>query len=157
LRKSPAPALAGSRKVSSEWTPPRERQFFSSVNPLQHATSRSSPKANRIDGRASTLKMTSEGRISTSDMAKESSWSRGVQRLVLREKLALAGLEVACGLPVALVNARLLAGFLYGVKPGDPTVLAASIGFLVATAATAGYIPARRASRINPVVALHDE
>jgi ABC-type antimicrobial peptide transport system permease subunit len=44
-----------------------------------------------------------------------------------------------------------LAGFLYGVKPADPTVLLASAGFLVLTAAIAGYIPARRAARIDPV------
>jgi len=80
-----------------------------------------------------------------------------VQRLVLRETLALAALGIVCGLPVALAATRLLAGFLYGVRPGDPIVLAASVGFLVATAAVAGYIPARRAARIDPVIALRDE
>jgi hypothetical protein len=74
-----------------------------------------------------------------------------------RETLALASLGITCGLPGALVAARLLAGFLYGVKPGDPIVWAASIGFLAATAAIAGYFPARRAARINPLVALREE
>jgi len=50
-----------------------------------------------------------------------------------------------------------LARFLYGVKPADPLVLLASAGFLIFTAAIAGYIPARRAARIDPVVALRDE
>jgi ABC-type antimicrobial peptide transport system permease subunit len=50
-----------------------------------------------------------------------------------------------------------LAGFLYGVKPTDPKVLLASAGFLVLTAAIAGCIPAHRAARIDPVVALRDE
>jgi ABC-type antimicrobial peptide transport system permease subunit len=81
----------------------------------------------------------------------------GVQWLVLRETLALAARGIVCGLPVALVAPRLLAGFLYGVKPGDPIVLTTSVGFLLATAAIAGYIPARRAARIDPVVALRDE
>jgi putative ABC transport system permease protein len=82
---------------------------------------------------------------------------RRVLGLVLGETLALAGLGIACGLPAALAATRLLAGFLYGVKPADPTVLLASAGFLVLTAAIAGYIPAHRASQIDPVVALRDE
>jgi ABC-type antimicrobial peptide transport system permease subunit len=80
-----------------------------------------------------------------------------VQRLVLKETLLLAGLGILFGLPVALAMVRLLGGFLYGVKPGDSTVLAASVGFLLATATIAGYVPARRAARIDPVVALRDE
>jgi predicted permease len=82
---------------------------------------------------------------------------RRVLGRVLGETLVLAGLGIACGLPAALAATRLLAGFLYGVKPSDPAVLVASAGFLVFTAAIAGFIPARRAARIDPVVALRDE
>jgi ABC-type antimicrobial peptide transport system permease subunit len=77
--------------------------------------------------------------------------------LVLGETLALVAIGISCGLPVALAATRLLAGFLYGVKPEDPLVLMASVGLLLATAAIAGLIPARRAARIDPVVALRDE
>jgi predicted permease len=82
---------------------------------------------------------------------------RRVLGLVLGETLVLAGLGMALGFPAALLGTRMLAGFLYGVKPTDPTVLLASAGFLVLTAAVAGYVPALRAARIDPVVALRDE
>jgi ABC-type antimicrobial peptide transport system permease subunit len=82
---------------------------------------------------------------------------RRVLGLVLAETLTLAGLGIICGLPAALAATRLLAGFLYGIKPADPTVLLTSVGFLVVTAAIAGYIPGRRAAGIDPVVALRDE
>jgi predicted permease len=80
-----------------------------------------------------------------------------VLRSVLNETLVLAGLGIICGLPLAFAATRLLAGSLYGVKPGDPMVLVGSAGLLVVTAAIAGYVPALRAARIDPVVALRDE
>ena len=80
-----------------------------------------------------------------------------VLRSVLSETLVLAGLGIVCGLPLAFAATRLLAGSLYGVKPGDPMVLVASAGLLIVTAAIAGYVPALRAARIDPVVALRDE
>ncbi len=76
---------------------------------------------------------------------------------VLRETVSFAALGIACGLPIALAGTRLLTGLLYGVKPGDPAVLLASAGFLASIAAIAGFVPALRAARINPVAALRDE
>ena len=80
-----------------------------------------------------------------------------VQWLVLRETLALAALGLAVGLPCALAASRLIAGALYGVPAKDPVTLAAVSALLVGVAALAGWFPARRATRIDPMVALRHE
>ena len=82
---------------------------------------------------------------------------RNVLRLVMQETLALAGIGILCGIPAAFAASRLIAGFLYGVNPGNPAVLAASAGLLIATAALAGFLPACRAARIDPMEALRHE
>jgi ABC-type antimicrobial peptide transport system permease subunit len=63
-------------------------------------------------------------------------------------------LGAVLGLPAALISARLLSGLLYQVGPYDPAVLSASIGVLACVALAAGYLPARRAARVDPVKAL---
>ena len=82
---------------------------------------------------------------------------RRVLRSIIGETLALAGIGILLGLPAALAATRLVGGFLYGVKPGDPVVLAAAVGLLTITAVGAGWIPAWRASRIEPTRALREE
>jgi ABC-type antimicrobial peptide transport system permease subunit len=52
---------------------------------------------------------------------------------------------------------KLLEAFLFGIKPNDPLVLAGSVVTLVSAAILAGYLPARRASRIDPTTALRQE
>ncbi len=77
--------------------------------------------------------------------------------IVLREALLLALVGIAFGIPCALAAGRLLAGMLFGISPNDrPTIAAVSLLLLV-VAFIAGYLPARRASRIDPVVALRAE
>ena len=80
-----------------------------------------------------------------------------VRWLVLRETLALAALGVAIGLPCALAASRLIASMLYGVSAKDPVTLTAVSALLVGVAALAGWIPARRATRVDPMVALRYE
>jgi predicted permease len=80
-----------------------------------------------------------------------------VRRMVLRQGLALTAVGVGVGLALSVVVARALARLLYGVSPTDlPTYLSVSLVWL-AVAATACYLPARRAARVDPAVALRYE
>jgi len=73
---------------------------------------------------------------------------------VLRSSLRLALAEIALGIPCALGASRLIASMLFGISPGDlPTIIVVSL-LLLAVALLASYLPARRASRIDPMVAL---
>ena len=64
---------------------------------------------------------------------------------------------VALGLGAAFGVARLITGFLYGIGPTDPIAFGVITLLLTATAFVACYVPARRASRIDPLAALRDE
>jgi predicted permease len=77
--------------------------------------------------------------------------------MVLRRGLLLAGIGLALGLAAALGLARLLASLLFGVKTYDPMALGGVVVTLAAVAWVAIYIPARRATRIDPLVALRYE
>ena len=77
-----------------------------------------------------------------------------LRRMVLREALALGAVGLVLGLGGALLVSRALTTLLYSVSPSDPATLAAVAGVLLATTVLAGYLPARRATRIDPVVAL---
>jgi predicted permease len=80
-----------------------------------------------------------------------------VIRLVMRETLLLASVGIAPGVPLALWVSRLASAFLFGLRPGDPLVVAAGAGVLLVVCATAGWLPARRAARIDPMIALRWE
>ncbi len=80
-----------------------------------------------------------------------------VLRMVLGEiSIVIAGGLIA-GITGALAAARLIANLLYGVRPNDPATLGAAASVLAITAALAGYLPCRRASRLDPMAALREE
>jgi predicted permease len=80
-----------------------------------------------------------------------------VIRLVLREMLLVFVFGIAAGIIVGIAGSRYLESQLFGVKPGDPAVFAFSAAALLAALLAAGFIPAWRASRIDPIRALRYE
>jgi predicted permease len=76
---------------------------------------------------------------------------------ILREALTMVALGLVIGLPVAMAATRLLTNLLFGLSPADPVTLSAAPLALLAVAAVAAYLPARRASRIEPMVALRQD
>jgi predicted permease len=80
-----------------------------------------------------------------------------VVRLVVREILLLVGIGVAIGVAAALALTRLLASQLYDVARSDPTTIVAAAFGIAAMAAVSAYIPARRATRVDPVTSLRYE
>jgi predicted permease len=83
--------------------------------------------------------------------------SRNILRMVVRQGLGLALAGAAVGLVGALIVAHLMAGLLYGIRPTDPFTFAGVALLLIAVALLACYIPARRAIRVDPLVALRYE
>ncbi len=80
-----------------------------------------------------------------------------VRRLVLREGLKVVLIGVTAGLALSLAAARLIAGFLYGVGANDPLTFVGVALLLTAVALLACYLPARRATKVDPMVALRVE
>ena len=76
---------------------------------------------------------------------------------MLRQSLALAAIGLALGLAGAVAATRLLTSMLFTVKPSDPMTYAGVAALLGVVALAASYLPARRASKVDPLVALRQE
>lgn len=77
--------------------------------------------------------------------------------MVVREGVLLSGAGIVLGVTISLAAVHTISKFLYGVKPADPLTFAAVSALLVAAAALASYLPARRATKIDPVATLRSE
>jgi predicted permease len=80
-----------------------------------------------------------------------------VLAMVVRETLLLAAIGAAIGVGGAAATSRLLARFLFGVRPAEPAIVGAAAIALVAVVVGSGLFPARRAMRVDPVVALRED
>jgi predicted permease len=80
-----------------------------------------------------------------------------VRWLVMREILILVSVGIVIGVPAAVLSSKLVASMLFGLSGDDPFSLLAAVVVMLLIAVLAGYLPARRASRIDPMVALRYE
>jgi predicted permease len=80
-----------------------------------------------------------------------------VVRMILRETVVLIAIGLVIGIPASLVCAKLIQSKLFGLKPADPLTLAVALGVLIAVAFGSGWIPARRAAKVDPLIALRYE
>jgi ABC-type antimicrobial peptide transport system permease subunit len=80
-----------------------------------------------------------------------------VLRLVMGESMMLVAIGVGVGLAAAIAASRLVATLLYGLAATDGLTMVTAMIALVGVSAVAGYLPARRAARVDPLVALHYE
>jgi ABC-type antimicrobial peptide transport system permease subunit len=77
--------------------------------------------------------------------------------MILRQVAVVAAAGLAIGVPIALGASRLVESFLFGMKPNDPLAILWAVAILASATLVAGYMPARKASRIDPVTALRQE
>jgi len=82
---------------------------------------------------------------------------RGARVIGVGGSERLVAIGVAIGIGGAIALSRLVSSLLFGLAPNDPATLAAAMAVLILISAIAGYLPARRASRVDPLVALRDE
>jgi ABC-type antimicrobial peptide transport system permease subunit len=79
-----------------------------------------------------------------------------IMKMFLSKGVALAGVGIIAGVVFSAFTASMMASLLYGVRPHDPAVFLLVPLLLLAVAALASYLPARRATKVNPMIALRE-
>jgi predicted permease len=82
---------------------------------------------------------------------------RDVLGLVMKESMLLVLIGMIIGLAAAVATGRLITTMLFGLSPADPRTILVAIAIMAVVSAVAGYLPARRASKVDPMIALHYE
>jgi ABC-type antimicrobial peptide transport system permease subunit len=82
---------------------------------------------------------------------------RAVRWMILKQSLVLVVIGLVLGIPTAFASSRLVESLLFGLSPRNPLVFTTASVVMIVVAAVASYVPARRASRIDPLVALRAE
>jgi ABC-type antimicrobial peptide transport system permease subunit len=80
-----------------------------------------------------------------------------VTRMVMRETMLVVMIGVVIGLGTAVATTRLVAAMLFGLAPTDPVTILFAVLLMISVATFAGYVPARRASKVDPMIALRYE
>jgi putative ABC transport system permease protein len=80
-----------------------------------------------------------------------------VVKMVMKETVLLVAVGVTVGLTAALASTRMVSTLLFGLTPNDPLTIIVATLLMIGVAALAGYLPARRASRVDPLAALRCE
>ena len=83
--------------------------------------------------------------------------AHGVTRMVMRETIVIVLIGVAIGLGTAFATTRLIASMLFGLIPTEPLTISLAVVVMIGVAAVSGYLPARRASKVDPMIALRYE
>jgi len=81
----------------------------------------------------------------------------GVLAMVLKESLLLVAIGITIGVPATLALTRLVSSLLFGIQASDPLTIAGGAVLMIAVAALAGFLPAQRAARVDPMIALRYE
>ena len=74
--------------------------------------------------------------------------------MILRDVCLMAGAGLTIGVPLVLMGSRYVKSFMYGIAPNDPLAIAGAVVLLLGAGLLAGFVPARRASHIDPLTAI---
>jgi ABC-type antimicrobial peptide transport system permease subunit len=80
-----------------------------------------------------------------------------IRRSVIRESLVLVCLAIIPGLAASLAATRVIESTLFGLAPSDPSTILGAVALLLGISTLAAYLPARRASRVDPAITLREE